>query len=246
MKDENTPLSGKAEQALRFRKSYSSANEMAITDQCAESFGQCEKITDAELEMMGFVLNHPKASAKVCQRIIGTLAHEGTEGALRVLKAFYPKVTGDLQVWAECAIQECSLFLSMAKGSEEGVVFYGGGLGGARNKMRCLFILMPLEGGIFSSEHEMVIADEFKFVANRMDCEVEHVECHGAYAEVIALIPMKVAAGDFVKNCIAQCNAPDEFVLEDYYGTNSHMPDQAELVGIMEVLRRGSCKQQMQ
>jgi hypothetical protein len=117
MKNESAPLDGKSPQTLQFQESHPPVNEMSGRDQCTENFDQHEKITDAELEVLGVVLHHPKASVKVCQRIIGTLAHEGTEGAMRVLKGYYPNAPADLKQWTEFAMQECGFFLSMSKRS---------------------------------------------------------------------------------------------------------------------------------
>ena len=60
------------------------------------------------------VLSLETTSTEKKKKIIITLAHVGNECALKMLRWYYGKVTGELKLWTEIAIGECSMFIDSA------------------------------------------------------------------------------------------------------------------------------------
>lgn len=202
----------------------------------SHSFGRGE-LTEEETIKMGHMLNNNRLPVEGKKKVLTLLAHLGTITAYRQLEKYYNNPDKELKHWAAMALQECKMFVENVL-TEEMTVFISSGLGGHKNRMRYYFLVLPLEGKLFTERQKEVINDEFTIVAKNLRSLVESFDFSDTYVGMIALLPTDIAVATFVESGIKNCNELGEFVFEFYYAANTEIPNEAEIDEIISIIRK--------
>ncbi len=127
------------------------------------------------------------------------------------------------------------MFLESALLEVEGGII-SAGLGGKDNKVRYYFIVSSRDDTPFSETHRDTLRREFTTIGQKYSSEIEEIAFETNYAMIRTLIPMDVAAGEFIEEGIRECNEMDEFLYFDYYITNVKKPTKEEISKYLGVL----------
>lgn len=201
----------------------------------SHSFGRGE-LTEEETINLGQMLYTVQLPVEGKKKALTLLAHLGNITALRQLEKYYNNPDKELKQWAALAIQECKMFLENTL-TDEMTGFISSGLGGHKNRLRFYFLVLPLEGQLFTKRQKEVIKDEFTLVANTLRSEVESFDFSDAYVGFTALLPMDIAIATFMESGIKNCNDLGEFVFEFYFAANTEIPNEAEIEKIISIIR---------
>jgi len=196
-----------------------------------------------EVEFLGKMIHDSSTEMVPRKRAMGILAHLGTTEAYRILEQYFAECPESMKAWAELALMECRMFLEGAFGKEN-VVYMGGGLGGDGSRMRHWILLLPTEGRSFAEKDRLLVNDEARFVAMRRECGLEKVELFFPGIAITALVPLRVAVGDFLEDVVAQSQILGCPISVSCYVTNSHIPNQSECLEIMDRLRNSEGEDQ--
>lgn len=239
-------------QTMKQEHDFSNLDEPALKDNVLIMSGQADlnthldylhyahdhetrEYSEKEIIQIGNRIKDNGIDEKERKRMIGILAHLGTPLAYRQLEEYHHIAPEDMKVWAEMAMMECRMFLE-ADLKEDDVFLVAGGLGGDKKRLRYWILLLPANENGFADNIKRMIEEEAVFVAKRRNCIVEEVKHHPEYTAITVLIPLVVALDDFVGDVAAQCNPVGGNIRDEYFATNSHYPDEAELQEIFAVM----------
>lgn len=121
--------------------------------------------------------------------------------------------------------------------SDQSIGFISSGLGGVLDKLRYYFLILPSSGKQFNAIQKYSIKEELNIVSNNLKCIMESVDLSDTYVGVTVLVPMDVAVGTLIEDGIKKCNEEEVFVFENYYVTNQNIPDKAEIIDIIEIVK---------
>lgn len=204
--------------------------------ECSHSFGRGE-LADEETIHLAHMLYSDQLPLEGKKKALTLLAHVGTITAFRELEKYCTNPDKELKQWAALAMQECKMFPGNTF-TEEITGFISGGLGGHTNRMRFYFLVLPLEGRLFTPRQKEVIRDECTLVANNLRSQVESFDFSDTYVAFTALLPMDIAIAEFIEAGIRNCNELGEFVLDSYYVANIGIPNEAEIEKIISIVRK--------
>lgn len=196
---------------------------------------ETREYSDEEVFQMGTRIIDEEFDETERKRMMGILAHLGTPMAYRQLEKYHNVARGDMKFWVEMAMMECRMFLE-ADMKNKDVFLVAGGLGGDNKRLRYYILLLPAKEPRFSERIRKMIEGEAVFVAKRRNCIVEEVKHHPDYTAITVMIPLDVALDDFVGDVAAQCNPIGCNIRDEYFATNSHYPDEAELQEIFAMM----------
>ncbi|HET6559895.1 MAG TPA: hypothetical protein VFG54_21390 [Prolixibacteraceae bacterium] len=201
----------------------------------SHSFGRGELTEEQTIDLGNMLYNH-QLPVDGKKKALTLLAHLGSMTALRQLEKYYNNPDKELKQWAALALQECKMFVENIL-TDEMTGFISSGLGGHQNRMRYYFLVLPLEGKLFTERQKEVIKDEFTIVAKNLRSLVESFDLSDTHVGMTALLPMDIAVATFVESGIKNCNELGEFVFEFYYAANTEIPNEAEIVKIIRIVR---------
>jgi hypothetical protein len=135
-------------------------------------------------------------------------------------------------------MNECRVWLESDL-YDSNIGYISSGLGGKNNKPRYYFLVLPIEGHLFTKLQHKIIQTELAIVAESLNCEIESFDFQKLYVGIIVLIPMKVAISKFIELAIRMSNEFGDFVLEHYYVANTEIPSKEEIPEILEKVLRG-------
>lgn len=200
----------------------------------SDSFDRGE-LTEEQTIGLGDFLQKEEVAVEGKKKALTLLAHLGTITALRQIEKFYHTADTELKQWSALALQECKAFLESAL-TDEMSGFISGGLGGSDNRLRYYFLVLPLEDQMFSPTQKRVIQEEMNLVARKFHTIIESCDPSDMYVAFTALVPMDVALATLIEAGISQCNELGEFVFEYYYVGNTHIPNEAEIREIIQII----------
>ena len=201
----------------------------------SDSFEKGE-LTEKETVNLANMLYNDKVPAEGKKKALTLLAHLGSITAFRQIEKYYNDPGNELKQWSALALQECKMFLENQL-TDQMTGFISSGLGGLKNRMRFYFLILPLEGQLFTVRQQNVIKDEFEIVAKNLRSLVESFDLSTTYVGFTALLPMDVAVATFMENGIKKCNELGEFVFEFYYAANTKIPNESEIKEIIRIIR---------
>ena len=195
------------------------------------------KLSDKETINLGRALIEKKLPIEARKKILVLLAHLGTIEACRQIENYCNSPDNDLKHWSLLSLQECRMFL---EGSimDESMGYIASGLGGLGNRMRYYFFVLPLIGASFTQIQKDVIKSEFETICNVLNSIVENINFSDIYVGFTVLVPVDVAVGTLIDSGIKRCNELGEFVFEHYYVGNVNIPDQKEILEIIEIIMK--------
>ena len=193
------------------------------------------KLSDKETINLGRALIEKKLPIEARKKILVLLAHLGTIEACRQIENYCNIPDNVLKQWTLLSLQECRMFL---EGSimDDSMGYIASGLGGHGNRMRYYFLVLPFIGATFSQIQKDVIKSEFESICNGLNSVVENIDSSDVYVGFTVLVPLDVAVGTLIESGINKCNELGEFVLEHYYVGNVNIPDQQEILEIIEII----------
>lgn len=201
----------------------------------SHSFDRGE-LTEEQTINLGNMLFNNQLPVEGKKKALTLLAHLGSITAFRQLEKYYSNPDKELKQWAALALQECRMFLENIL-TDEMTGFISSGLGGHQNRLRYYFLVLPLEGHLFTKRQKEIIKDECILVANSLCSQVESFDFSDTYVAFTALLPMDIPVAEFIEAGIRNCNELGEFVLESYYVTNTEIPNKAEIEKIICIIR---------
>ena len=208
-----------------------------IEHSCSFDRGELtEELTEEETIVLGNFLFDENKPLEGKKKILSLLAHLGTIEAFRQIEKYKNHPDNKLKEWTALALHECKMFL---EGSllDESTGYVLSGMGGADNRLRCYYMVLPSSGRPFTKIQKDIIRYEFLQVCKDLNSILESVDFSEASAGLIILVPLDVAFGTVVETGINKCNESGNFLLEDYYATNQNVPDQAEIEDIIRIVK---------
>jgi len=194
------------------------------------------KLSEEETLHLASILSDEGIKDDDKKKVLTMLAHLGSITAFKEIAKYYESAGEPLKNWATIALQECRMFLENELSDEE-VGFVSTALGGSGNKMRMYFMVLPLDGALFSETQQNIIKEEFMLIAKEHDTHVEAVDLHNHYVGFKILLPLDVTLARVVEGGNSKCNELGEFVLQHYYATNQNIPNPDEVETIIKVVR---------
>ena len=201
----------------------------------SHSFDRGE-LTERETENLGGLLFRTGTPLEAKKKVLTLLAHLGTIHSYKILSMFAENPDAEIDQWAVLALLECRMFLeSELSDQNQGIILTG--LGSKNNKMRCYFLVLPIDENTFSASQHLRIKNELSYTAKDLECDIGNVEFQDHYVSLTVLIPMDVAIATFIEEGIKNCNEFGNFVLKEYYVTNMDIPDKDEIEKILKIVK---------
>jgi hypothetical protein len=169
----------------------------------------------------------PETPADDKKQILIHLASIDDVKAYRTIEAYINEQT-ELKHWAMLALQESKMLLQ-SKLLEQNQVFISTGLGGKGTKLRYFIVLLPETDNVFSEFQQKIIHDEFIYIFNKHDAEIEEIQFINNYATIIALVPMQVALTDLFSKTVKECNQFGNFIKNNCIITNVKKLNEQEI-----------------
>lgn len=148
--------------------------------------------------------------------------------AYRTIEKYLESPDENLKSWAILAFQESRMVLETGL-LEENQVFISTGLGGKGKKLR-YFVVLIYNGNVKTgpTQHK-VINNEFSFILEKYDSEVEEINHGKSYSKIKTLIPINVPLNEVLKRAIAECNQFGNFLNKKFIITNVKILEDAEI-----------------
>lgn len=203
----------------------------------SHSFDRGE-LTEIETIGLSSILFDLNASLQSKKKALSLLAHLGTVLAFRQIEKYYQNPDKDLKKWTALALQECKMFLESVL-TEESTGFISSGLGGLQDKLRYYFLVLSASDRPFTRTQMNIIKNEFPLIGKDLNSIIELFDFSDTFVGLTVLMPMDVAVGTFIETGIKKCNELGNFVFEHYYVTNQNIPDKAEIIDIIKIVKDG-------
>lgn len=207
-----------------------------------DAMGQAQSLSNAEVANLGNILFSLEASLQKKEKVLHALAHEGTEQACKILKAYKEYPDEELRFEAEMAYDECSFFLMQDIFADDVESFDDKvytGVGKNNNMMRICYMVLPLEGQLFDAAQHEIIRRDMCAMALTLACEgIEWFDCKPHYVCFSLLQSLNVSMSQFIDAGIALCNVDENFVFP-YYFASTGVPAANEIDEIIENVRYG-------
>lgn len=153
--------------------------------------------------------------------------------AYRAIEAYSKEPDDMLKDWALLALQESKMHLESHL-LEENQVFISTGLGGKNNKLRYFVVLIARNNTDFSDFQKKIIQNEFSFVMNQYDVDIEEFNASGYLATFVLCLPIQHAVKDVFTEGIQECNLFGDFLRENCIVTNVKKLSFQEIVDFIE------------
>jgi hypothetical protein len=164
-------------------------------------------------------LEEPGYSMDVKKEILARLASVARVECYRAIESFMETAQEPLRTWAVLSLNESRMVLE-SKIMDENQVFISTGLGGKDEKLRYFVVLMTRSRIDLSESQQMVIRNEFGYIMERFDAELEECNFSGSLATILILLPMKHSLKSVFKEAIDECNRYGDFLNDDFIVTN--------------------------
>jgi len=164
-------------------------------------------------------LEEPGYSADVKKEILARLASMTRTECYRAIESFLDTAREPLRTWAVLSLNESRMVLE-SKIMDENQVFISTGLGGKDGKLRYFVVLMTRSRIDLSESQQMVIKNEFVYILEKYDAELEEYNFSGSLATMLILLPMKHSLKSVFQEAIDECNHYGDFLNDDFIVTN--------------------------
>ena len=184
-------------------------------------------------------LGEPGYSVDVKKEILARLAGIEKVECYRAIEAAL-EAAGDspLHSWAVLALNESRMLLE-SKIMDENQVFISTGLGGRDEKLRYFVVLISRTKVVLTPTQHMVIKNEFDYILNKFDAEVEEVHFSTYLATITLLLPMQYSLKSVFREAIDECNMYGDFLNDDFIVTNVRKLSFSEIEEFLERRERG-------
>ena len=108
------------------------------------------------------------------------------------------------------------------------------GAGGEGKRLRYYVLIHMQKRRDISKKDARTLVENLQAVAKKMDVIIEHVHFRKSFAVCSVLIPMDLAAGEFVEAGIASCKKELPYLCNSYFITNVKKPGEKEIEDFIE------------
>jgi len=160
--------------------------------------------------------DYPKDGKK---QLLARLATITDVKAFRAIESYVCEPDEGLRDWGRLALQESRMHLE-SHFLEESQVFISTGLGGKDNKLRYFVVLISRARKEFTDFQKKIMGEEFPYVMQKYEAEVEEYEVSGYLATFLLLLPIQYAVKEVFTEGISECNQYGDFLRETCIVTN--------------------------
>jgi len=164
-------------------------------------------------------LSDPDYSLDDKKQLLARLATTEDVKAFRAIESFMEDPDKGLREWGILALQESKMHLE-SNLLEENQVFISTGLGGKNNKLRYFVVLISRNSEVFTDFQQKILEEEFPFVIQKYDGDVEEFEISGYLASCLLLLPIHLTVKEVFSEGIEECNQFGDFLRETCIVTN--------------------------
>lgn len=166
--------------------------------------------------------------------ILQKLAMIDSVEAYRAIEEYCKHAEHQLKDWSILSLQQSRMVLQSSLLDEQ-QVFISTGLGGKTDKLR-YFLIFPYSNNVTINEiQQNALEQELNFFLNRYNGELEEIEFNkNKYASVLALIPLKAAVAEMIKEVLAECNQLGNYLTDDVIITNIKKFSHEEIIDILK------------
>lgn len=165
------------------------------------------------------LLSDPDYPSDGKKQLLARLATMEDVAAFRAIESYAQHPDKGLKDWSALALQESRMHLESHL-LEENQVFISTGLGGKNNKLRYFLVLIARNRQEFSAFQLKIIQDEFPYVMQQYDAEIEEFESSGYLATFTLLLPIQFAVKEVFTEGINACNQYGDFLRDNCIVTN--------------------------
>ena len=178
-------------------------------------------------------LRDPDFGIENKRMLLTRLATTEHVSAYRAIEAYAGKPDEKLKEWSLLALQESRMHLE-SNLLEENKIFISTGLGGRNNKLRYFIVLIARNRKAFTEFQKNIIKNEFPFVLQKYDVEIEEFEASGYLATFLLLLPIQHSVKDVFSEGIDECNQYGDFLRDNCIITNVKTLSFEEVVDFIE------------
>ena len=164
-------------------------------------------------------LGEPDYTLEVRKNILARLASIEQVESYRAIESFVELADQSIRDWALLALNESRMHLE-TKILEENQIFISTGLGGKEQKLRYFVVVMTKNRAILTSTQKKVVKNEFEYILERIDAELEEVKFSGYLASMLLLLPINYSLKTVFREAINECNQYGNFLADDFIVTN--------------------------
>ena len=153
--------------------------------------------------------------------------------AYRTIEKYLENPDKDIKDWAILALQESRMSLESSL-LEENQVFISTGLGGKGKKLRYFIVIIYARNKKVEKVQKKVIENEFEFLFNKLDAEIEEINHYHLYSTIKSVIPISVPINSLIQRSIKECNEYGNFINEKFIITNVKILSAKEIKRYLE------------
>jgi len=165
------------------------------------------------------LLSDPDYPSDGKKQLLARLATMEDVTAFRAIESYAQHPDKELKDWSALALQESRMHLESHL-LEENQVFISTGLGGKNNKLRYFLVLIARNRQEFNAFQLKIIQDEFPYVMQQYDAEIEEFDSSGYLAAFTLLLPIQFAVKEVFSEGINACNQYGDFLRDNCIVTN--------------------------
>lgn len=195
--------------------------------------------TENDFDQFESDLYHPESTKEYKRRILSIFAVSKNVKAYRRLERYVRSPDPELTDWAYMALMESRIMLE-SELSEEKQIYISTGLGGKGQKLR-FFIMIPAKRDTPFLDYECkIIEREFAFAMQNKNCDIEQLNIHHEYVDLLVLMPIRTDIKRLMENIIGECNQYGGFLSEAFTITNVKELSHDEIIRIIRKTRENN------
>jgi len=153
------------------------------------------------------------------KKIFAKLASIEDVEAYRTIEKYLKAPDENLKEWAILALQESRMLLE-SRLLDENQIFISTGLGGKGSKLRYFVVIIGKKNKPFSELQQKIIRNEFEFILDKYQAELEKIEFSEYFCSLLTIIPLNIPIKDLFKAAVDECNQYGNFLEENFIVTN--------------------------
>jgi hypothetical protein len=153
------------------------------------------------------------------KEILAKLASVEEVEAFRVIEKYLKIAPDTMKAWTSLAYQESKMMLE-SKLLDENQVLISTGLGGKGFKLRYFVVILSRNKTNLTQLQKKIIQNEFTYILEKHDSEVESFNFSEGMATVLSVIPMDKPVKAVFEEAIEECNNYGNFLDDNFIITN--------------------------
>jgi len=187
-------------------------------------YHECSRKLNAEVDEQWAMdqiqyLKEPGYSNEVKKNILARLATIERVECYRAIESYLEVADESLRDWTLLSLNESRMQIE-SKILGESQVFISTGLGGRENKLRYFLVLISRMHEKLTPTQRKVIRNEFEFILQKYDSEIEEIRFFGYLCSVLLLMPIHHSLNMVIQEAVSECNYYGNFLGDDFIVTN--------------------------